>query len=227
MKKLCVAGCSFSDYTKVEKTYGEILAKNLNYEYIHEGAGCGSNWRIWRTVTKHIMDGVLTADDLLIIQYTENSRNEFWSSLPNRYFKNTIDNLCVIDRSYDNGAVIRYKVGASVWQDNVEEKEFFNIYESYFVNSKFENERFKVNNYNFQHMLKNNNINVIFITSDRTPLRPKYILDHYQPYEFVDILTEERRLKFDLTLNDQGHMNQEGHYDLADRLYKHIKHLNL
>ena len=46
--KLCVAGCSFSDYTKVDKVWGEYLAEKLDVDYLHEGAGCGSNWRIWR-----------------------------------------------------------------------------------------------------------------------------------------------------------------------------------
>ena len=50
--KIAVAGCSVSDYTGegVERVYGEILAESLNVEYIHEGAGIGSNYRMWRKI---------------------------------------------------------------------------------------------------------------------------------------------------------------------------------
>jgi hypothetical protein len=45
--KLCVAGCSFSDYAgDVANVYGAILAEKLNVDYIHHGAGSGSNYRI-------------------------------------------------------------------------------------------------------------------------------------------------------------------------------------
>ena len=77
--KICVAGCSFSDYTKVDKVYGEYLAEKLGYDYLHEGAGCGSNWRIWRQVYKNIRDHHLTSNDILIVQYTITERQEFYS----------------------------------------------------------------------------------------------------------------------------------------------------
>jgi hypothetical protein len=227
MKKLCVAGCSFSDFTKVEEVYGEILAKKLNYDYIHEGAGCGSNWRIWRKITNHIMNGTITSDDLVIIQYAENSRNEFWSPFPNKFFKNTIARLCVVDRSHDNGTLIRYKFNADTWQANDEEKTFFKMYETNFVNPKFDDEKFRVHNYNFQHMLKNNNIKVIFITSERINRRPEYVSEQFKLHEFYDALTTERKLKYNLTPDDVAHMNLDGHHYLADRLYKHITDLNL
>jgi hypothetical protein len=227
MRKLCVAGCSFSDYTKVEKTYGEILAKKLNYEYIHEGAGCGSNWRIWRKVSNHILDGILTPDDLLIIQYSNNTRNEFWSRFSNSFFENTIDSLCIVDKSYDNGTIVRYKFDSAKWQYNEEEKNFFTMYENNFINEKFEEEKFRAHNYNFQHMLKNNNINTIFLISDRINIMPPDVLVHFKNHEFHDQLTSERKLKYNLSPDDWTHMNQEGHYYLAERLYVHINNLNL
>lgn len=226
MKKLCVAGCSFSDYTKVEETYGEILSNKLGYKYIHEGAGCGSNWRMWRTITNHILDGKLTSDDLVIVQYTEVIRCEFWSSFPNYYFKSSAIDIPIADKSYDGGGVLRYKVAAGTWQHNPEENEFFTKYEENFVNLNFEEERFRVHNYNFQQMLKNHNIKAVFLTTGRLPPKSEYVIDHFKKYEFVDPLTPDR-YKYNLSPEDSTHMSQEGHKELAERLYKHVTDLGL
>jgi hypothetical protein len=78
MSKLIVAGCSVSDYTNVKKVWGEYLAEQLNYEYVHEAAGCGSNYRMWRVLTTHILNGNITANDTVVVQYTTLERNEFW-----------------------------------------------------------------------------------------------------------------------------------------------------
>jgi enterochelin esterase-like enzyme len=80
--KVIVGGCSVSDYTgpEVKKVYGEILANNINAEYIHHGAGCGSNYRIWRTITRMVMNNEIDKDDIVFIQYTDVSRQEYWSS---------------------------------------------------------------------------------------------------------------------------------------------------
>jgi lysophospholipase L1-like esterase len=43
MKKLCVAGCSVSDYTDVEFPYGHLMADDLGLEYLHEGDWCHFN----------------------------------------------------------------------------------------------------------------------------------------------------------------------------------------
>ena len=77
--KLFVGGCSVSDYSQVNYVYGELLAKKIDCEYIHEASSCGSNWRIWRKIINHIMSGNLTSNDLLIIQYTTLERKEFWT----------------------------------------------------------------------------------------------------------------------------------------------------
>ena len=79
MRKLFTAGCSVSIRNNCKTSYPEELAKLLNYELVNCAAGCGSNYRIWRMITKHIIDGNLTSDDLVIIQYTDQIRREFWS----------------------------------------------------------------------------------------------------------------------------------------------------
>ena len=228
MKKLFVAGCSFSDYTKVEHAYGEILAGKLNYQYVHEGAGCGSNWRIWRTITKHILDGNLTSDDLLIIQYTELTRNEFHSVLAQPkyvYEPRTIDNLPITDIR-DDGFVIRYKFGADVWQNNKEESEFFKLYTKYFVNINFAEEQFLTHHHMFQHMLINNNIKTIFVASDRNHPKSFFLRQHtlpnFIPYMFSEPTDKTDCEKYNLTPGDWGHLNQKGHEVFAGWLYDHI-----
>jgi|DEB19_MinimDraft_2_1074335.scaffolds.fasta_scaffold00172_3 hypothetical protein len=222
MKKLFVAGCSFSDFTKVEKVYGQFLSEKLNYEYVHEGAGCGSNWRIWRQITKHIMSGNLTSNDLLIVQYSGREREEFWSALeqPSYSFRpNTVDHLTIIDK-YTDGNIIRYKANSHTWQNNKEERDLFELYEKYFVNIDFENERFTTQNYMFQTLLLSKHIPVIFVRSHRIPpLVDADIFTEYMPYVF----DEPYKLKqYNLEPNDYGHMNQAGHQVFADWLFEHI-----
>lgn len=235
MKKLFVAGCSFSDYTGVDHVYGEFLATTLNYEYIHEGAGCGSNWRIWRTITNHVLSGNLTSDDLLIIQYTDMTRNEFWTSLNQP--PNTIRNsdyshavtarpdlswLPLVDRGPDSGYIIRYKIGAEKWQNNKKECEFFEMYEKYFVNSHFCKEQFKIQHYMFQTMLIRNNIKTVFTNSYRHGCRQFMCLPEFTPYMFTDPLPYSDCMQYDLGPGDYGHLNLTGHEIYANWLYYHI-----
>lgn len=229
--KLFVAGCSISDYTKVTKVYGEFLAEKLGCEYVHEGAGCGSNWRIWRTITRHILNGNLTKDDLLVVQYTGRERDEFWTSFdqPAKAFgPNTIDHLRTIDKT-QTGHIIRYKAEASTWQHNPEEKEFFDQYEKYFLDITFEQERFVTHNFMFQHMLKQHQIKTVFIRTVRGPLgnNSDYISE-YLPYVFNDsTITEEVHRQNDLSPADHSHMSQKGHEVFAGWLYDHINKLNI
>jgi hypothetical protein len=225
MKKLFVAGCSFSDFTKVTKVYGQFLAEKLKYQYIHEGAGCGSNWRIWRTITKHIMSGNLTPNDLLIVQYTGRERQEFFSALeqPKELDRpNSIDYLKIIEK-FNNGNIIRYKAKSHVWQHNKEEQVFFELYEKYFVDVKFSKEQFITQNYLFQKMLLSNNINAIFVDTLRSHrLLDSDMLPEYLPV-FREPVTDLKNLfEYNLEPNDFGHKNQLGHEIFAEWLFAHI-----
>jgi len=214
--KLCVAGCSFSDYAGgVANIYGAILAEKLNVEYIHHGAGCGSNYRIWREVSKLVMSNVLTPQDILIIQYTELTRTEFWSS--NSYTAKPVPHQCNITENYNNdGSVIRYKLGAYEWQNTKTEKEFFKMYESNFINSHFEQEKFNVYNEMFQHFLLNYKIPTIFLN---TPYRPNCnMLSYFENLSYSTTITPETQFSND----DAWHLSLHGHAVLANNLYEHI-----
>jgi hypothetical protein len=222
-RKLFVAGCSISDYTDIEHPYGEVLSELLNFDYVHEGAGAGSNSRIWRKITDHVLNGNLTQNDLLIVQYTEVTRTEFWSALAPAGIKDTSppgEPYC------DGGRVIRWKPYASAWQPNKEEVEFFEQYEKYFVSVEFAKQNFRVNNYNFQQMLKNHNINVVFLTTTRI-LNPdyQYITDHFLPNEFKDNTSSDKTMN--LRTGDTCHFSQLGHNITANKLKLHIEKLGL
>jgi len=232
--KLFVAGCSVSDYTLVDKVYGDFLAEKLNIDYIHEAAGCGSNYRIWRTITKHVMDDNLTDNDLLIVQYTNSIRYEFWSSIqrPPSPPKEFIDKRYICEEEYDGGALIRFKLDSYQWQNNKIDTDFHETFQKYFLSEKYSNELFEINNYNFQHMLINKNIKTIFIYPGRGPVpilgKNLYdmLLDEFKRNYYAWPYDSVNDRGFDLP-NDRTHFNQKGHECLADRLYEHITKLGI
>ena len=151
--KVVVAGCSFSDYTgkEVTKVYGEILANSLNAEYIHEGAGAGSNYRMWRKVTNLVMDDKITSTDLVIMQYTEVTRQEYWHAI-----RETRDNNIYIGPNRQQirepaygGDIIRWKMDIADYGHFSSQRKFFQLKENYFTSSEFDDERFKYNHYLF------------------------------------------------------------------------------
>jgi hypothetical protein len=225
--KLVVAGCSFSDFTRVDHPYGQILSEKLGYDYIHEGAGCGSNQRIWRRLTTKILDGEITENDLIVIQYTEKTRTEFYTSYPqDMAYKgpNCKEAIRVVD-DYTDGHIIRFKIGADIWQYNQEEMDLFKLYEDGFLSLDYSKELFRVNNYNFQSMLARNNIKCIFIKSWRYPYNlDTQILPEFEPYVFYDLDIDRHH---NLAEDDYGHLSQEGHKVLSEKLYTHIKKIGL
>jgi hypothetical protein len=215
--KLFVAGCSVSDYTHVNEVYGEILAKNLNYDYIHEAAGCGSNWRIWRRIIGLIMQENLTSNDLLIVQYTSKERKEFWSLSEKQQIYDKIN----LRETYKNGGnIIRFKLNSHTWQINKKEKNFFKLYEENFINEEFENEVFKTQNLMFQTLLKSYNINVIFFD-----FNTNYTYIKELNTNIIDVTEIQNNSTFFLE-NDMFHFNKKGHEYVAKKLYNFISKNN-
>ena len=219
MRKLFTAGCSVSIRNNCKTSYPEELAKLLNYELVNCAAGCGSNYRIWRMITKHIMDGNLTSDDLVIIQYTDQIRREFWS----RFSPENMD--VNMEESYDDGKLIRFKTDSYLWQKEYEEIKFFKLYEENFINDKFSKEVFDTNNFNFQNMLKNYNIKAIFLKTDRMNLGDIFILDEYKKMQLYDKSNTD--WSNNQTNTDACHFSDKGHILMANNLYNHIINLKL
>lgn len=215
MNKLIVAGCSVSDYTKVKKVWGEYLAEKLNYKYVHEARGCGSNYRMWRTLASKIISGVIDSEDTIIIQYTTPERNEFYSY--NRFDKNPN----TMREKYSKGSIIRFKFGSYDFGYDRYESKFLKLYER-FINLEFEKEKFQNNNIMFQCLTKEYNIkNLYFVkvggySGDWTTLINDY-KDNFFKYEDI-FENSENHLP-----GDSYHLSDQGHRLLADKIYKEMK----
>ena len=157
MRKLLVAGCSWSDRTRVDKCYGDWLSEEFDAEYHHHGSGAGSNWRIWRTVSEKIINRTFNSNDILLIQYTSVTRQEFWSSYVELKKHHLTDNYgnVTFREDFDDGQIIKFKVNIANNQNDKNEKELFALYETYFLNSEFEMLKQKQYHMMFQCMCKN------------------------------------------------------------------------
>jgi len=213
MKKLFIAGCSIATKNGMSTTYGDELAKLLDYECVHEGAGCGSNYRIWRTITNHIINGNLTSNDLLVINYTEPIREEFWSPFP------IVNENMLNEDYYNDGKLIRFKVLANNYQKYKEEQQFFKLFEENFLNWEYQLDKFNVYHFNFQHMLKNHKIKTIFIKSNRIFAEwDGNIFDEFKPL-YIDTTIDDKSTC--ISEND-CHFSDYGHKLMAKNLYNHI-----
>lgn len=222
MPKLLVLGCSVSDYTKVDNPWGKILAETLGYEYIHEAAGCGSNWRMWRRAYDLVNSKTVTPADTVIIQYTEFVRREFWSPYQKEsralYGSN---NKSFLSESYDDGTIIRYKADAHTWGDYVgPEKKFLKLY-NHFVNLKFELEQFKMMHGMFQGFMQQQGFNKLYFlkAGGYGPLESSSDLEHFYQKNWINA---SNCFSYHLP-DDTLHMSQEGHANLASLVHKYIK----
>jgi len=227
MPTLMVVGCSFSDRTDVEKSYGDYLSEQLGYDYIHEGAGCGSNSRMWRKATNSILSGDLTSNDILIVQYTEPTRKEIWTS-----FK--LDSKSGFfmkprDRNYEHGGdIIRYKSLSAAWQPFKEEKQFLDAMEQHHIQEEFEVETAICQDFNFQHMLHHHQIPTIFV---RALNYGSQLTNNYCNFDdFNELVYTKETLEMNnhgLSATDCWHLNSNGHKYIANELLKLITNRNI
>jgi hypothetical protein len=228
--KVIVGGCSLSDYTgpTVNRVYGEILANNITAEYVHHGAGCGSNYRIWRNITRMVMNNEITKDDIVLIQYTNPSREEYWSSAVLSEALDRFDDYKKIEireQKY-NGDIIRWKPEAHNWhKTNDSEYTFFKLKEEHFTSTEFDEERFEYNHFLFHNLMVSKNIKVAYIVPDGAWLGG-YSGDNVNLFN----KNGEIHITDDMTflypgeyLQDAGHWNQKGHEYVATVLEKFIK----
>jgi hypothetical protein len=226
--KLVVAGCSFSDYMeKNSYTYGEQLAAFLGRKYVHEGAGSGSNWRIWRTVGNMVYNSTLDVNDILIVQYTNTERQEFWSQYsPDKpIIINGKKRRPLREEGPEDGSIIRYKMKAHTWLNKPYPKEgkFVKQYEERHVSEEFSKQQFTAHHTMFMSMLRDKKIKTVFL---RSRINPFFELD--QDHEFnsykeadEDLFNEAHYYEED----DSSHLNDKGHYNLARKLNTHIREL--
>lgn len=225
-RQLISAGCSFTDYLANNSTvYGRQLAEKLGCEYLHQGAGAGSNWRIWREVGTGILESRITDQDLVTVQYTGLERREFWTR-----FKTTSrperTSLCATREEYpDGGDLIRYKAWSWTWQDNQEENSFFKAYEENHVSIDYELEWFRLQHYQFQLLLQAHNISCVFITGRHRSPQNFDLIDPYDRWSFQEPREFCENVKTWNTREDNSHLSDRGHRLLGDMIYDHIQQL--
>lgn len=228
MPKLIVAGCSFSDSIEVDglqnkTSWGKELAKLLGYEYQHEGAGCGSNYRMWRVITSGIMAGTITSNDLVCVQYTNNDRMEFWSDTEHKEDPKKSS----YERYPQGGSLIRFKDGAWSWHGQYpNERKFFFTYETHFCNPTYNDHMFTVYHEMFQCLLKEHRIPTIFCYTRykyfNQDIKLKYPFKSWAFREDGDKINDTR---FWASPNDGAHLSDVGHRDFALQVYNHLQPL--
>lgn len=222
MPKLLVLGCSVSDYTRIDNPWGKVLAESLDYEYVHEAAGCGSNWRMWRRAFTLIENNTITPSDTVIIQYTEVTRREFWSPYQTaaRPLSGS-NNKSFITETYDGGTLIRYKLDSHTFGDYVGPEKKFQKQYNHFVNLKFELEQFKMMHGMFQGFMQQQGFDKLYFlkAGGYGPLERSSDLTPFYQKNWIDA---PNCFRYHLP-DDTFHMDQRGHRELASLVHKYIK----
>lgn len=229
--KVIVGGCSVSDFfandPETDSVYGQILATRLGADYVHHAASAGSNYRIWRKITQMAMNNEITKDDIVVMQYTELTRQEFWSASDQREGQDWKDKY---NKDSNGGNIVRYKNNTSIFNGrSSEEKKFFELKEKYFTSIKFDEERFEYHHYLFHNLMMSKDINVAYLVSPNRPLR-KYSWDDRHLFNKNDELhvtlsqdNDEHLRHLDDGSIDYVHFGKKGHKYVATVLEDFIK----
>lgn len=210
--KLVVGGCSFSSSFNVEldQSWPAVAAKRLEIEYIDQARTQGSNWRIWRTITNHILDGKVTPKDIVVIQYTEPHRQEIWSPVAPTHPDPKVH------EPYDEGKLFKFKYGSDMYAEGAERSLSKIMFR--FSNETYEIERFRVHHHMFCGFLKQQGFKrVYFLDTIYSPFEqyPQTVFDGYP------IINGRHLLKYHLP-GDTWHLSADGHRRAADLVLDHI-----
>ena len=233
MKKLFVAGCSFSNYTEVDKVYGEFASEKMGIEYRHLAGGCGSNDRSIRLIMSAILNGSMDPGDIIVYQPTESTRTEFasWSLTDTPDGKLYMDSIwpwvkheknALLEYTETNTVITRWKTDSHKWQPG-KDAELHRAYEMYgtVYNHALEIERNKL--LMLREFVNSRNINfTVLWTGYALDLLETYsILLDDQDIQLTEICPElapEPLEEYQLHGTDLAHLSLEGHKLLGDRL---------
>jgi len=221
--QLVIAGCSFSGYTRVHKNYGDFLSEKLKLPVLQLVKGCAGNDFIVRNLITNIRNGVITSDDILIIQYTTKERKEFWVDVPRLgNFQEKIFEKKEINCRYGDGRLSFFKVDSHNWEENGVE-ELHKAYETYSCGTDYDTEVFENTHFMLVNTLLRLGIKAIFL---HTPyigdLLPNIIKTNLnENIKVFDGLNYG--LQYPLGLDDTSHLSQQGHKILAEDLFTFIQ----
>jgi hypothetical protein len=255
MPKLFVSGCSYSDCTGINYPWGDCLASMLGYEYNHVAMGAGNNDRTWRILTRKIVSGEITPEDLIIIQYTDLFRRELPASAE------TFEPLVIpphddrpgkpvpwiieSDTPYGKMYTTNLKMGSHTWVKEPH-RTLHKMYEETAVDDNWTKEHFFTQHAMFKALCDKYNIRLIILrTQYDAHLAPAQ--DYYADYEnthfvysfdilFPDYAADRRpeRSEYDLghvsnsgVIWDTSHLSQVGHITLAEGIKEFIVKNNI
>ena len=250
--KVVVGGCSVSNFWEqdpsIDEVYGQILANQIGADYVHHSVDGGSNYRIWRKITQMVMNNditdkfkmpppeeVITKDDVVIIQYTQPTREEYFSIKDSNESNIRYETEeCEVD---DGGNIIRFKLDSqNIPNLNKHEKKFFDLKEKYFTSINFDKERFEYNHYLFHNLMMSKGIKVVYLISSKTPLsnygfqyrnlfnkNGELHLNLFEDTNDQKVFTHDEYLRYNNGAIDHYHFSKEGHKYVAIELEKFIK----
>lgn len=217
--RVCVAGCSVSDRYKISYCYGDLVSRQLAAEYVHLAASSGSNDRTWRLVTDLVVKGAITPQDLLVVQYTEVTRTEFW-------YEQRPTKDC--EQSWDQGSVIKFKINNSkptaIEMESKEVTKFYHLYRRHFLNTNFQQERFRLRHSEFQCLLLHYDIATVFVDTTRIGPGDYDVISQGRLSRYRDSSNENSQNN--LSADDKCHFSQHGARRLAHQLVEHVHSLS-
>jgi hypothetical protein len=176
MANLAVVGCSFSDRTKVEKSYGDYLSEMVDYNYIHLARGAGSNIRSVYKAATSILEGTLGSGDVLLFQFTDPHRKIISSHKPMSEQNRINGRIEEHDTPYGKGYTSDYKAESWTWQGDKElvlagNKSLHKLMEQVAVNNEFETDYTLIQFKLLEALCMQHNVNIV-------PVMTRYIGYH-------------------------------------------------
>ena len=252
MRTLAVAGCSYSDHTEVDKTYGEYLAERIKYNYLHCARGGSSNTRSLFKLSKAILTGELRENDIIILQYTDPHRKLLPSIAP---YEPIVDvpadepgRIEEHETEYGIAYTSDYKIGSYQWQAEKENRELHLALENYAHNAVFEMEYMSIQHRMFEALCNENRILLVpllnryvtYIPLNRrgsgdvladitNSFGPKVRNRVFNERDFIRPGNAENPSEFDLgwdnahSYYDGSHLSCTGHQTIAEHLSIHLK----
>lgn len=234
MAKLFVSGCSFSDYTLVEKNWGENLAESLGMEYVHMNKGGGSNDRGWREISWKILEGEITSQDLVILQYTNIDRREFgatelgyqdYDDDPKRFHHK--EKFC---NSLGTFYTTAFKYGSHAWQSSSWDTMLHLAYEhTGAISEKYNECHFITQHMMFDSLCRQHGINIMYLRTRYMDDRLEFPADNvfYEHHHLSLQAPNETMLGHipghpDPDKYDPSHLSEHGHALLAQLVQEYL-----
>jgi len=182
MPTFAVAGCSYSDRTRVEKCYGDNMSELLpEYNYLHLAKGGGSNDRMWFVLTKAIMNDELVEGDFIVLQYTDTMRKMLACPTPNHSSTFGQDGEYLIglcgqpegwETQYGTAYTTDFKMDSYVWQTEDSNKSLHETIQNTQVSIEYDMENWVTRHTQFEALCNQHGISLVVLLNRYTETLP-------------------------------------------------------